>query len=56
MSSIPVVSSTIPARLVVVMAVCCALAVAAIYYHPPLLPLMAASFGLTPTQAGLIAT
>ncbi|MDR6957847.1 putative MFS family arabinose efflux permease [Pseudomonas brassicacearum] len=56
MSSIPAVSNTIPARLVVVMAVCCALAVSAIYYHQPLLPLMAASFGLTPTQAGLIAT
>lgn len=49
-------SNMIPARLVGVMAVCCALAVSTIYYHQPLLPLMASSFGLTPTQAGLIAT
>lgn len=43
-------------RLVTLMALCCALAVSTIYYHQPLLPLMAASFGLAPTQAGLIAT
>jgi len=49
-------SNALPARLVGLMAVCCALAVSTIYYHQPLLPLMAASFGLTPTQAGLIAT
>jgi predicted MFS family arabinose efflux permease len=48
--------NVIPARLVGVMAVCCALAVSTIYYHQPLLPMMAASFGLMPTQAGLIAT
>lgn len=50
------VSNVIPARLVGVMAVCCALAVSTLYYHQPLLPMMAASFGLTSTQAGLIAT
>ena len=48
--------NVIPARLVGVMAVCCALAASTIYYHQPLLPMMAASFGLTSTQAGLIAT
>ncbi|WP_339487733.1 MFS transporter [Pseudomonas sp. EL_65y_Pfl2_R95] len=50
---VPVGLST---RLVAVMAVCCALAVSTIYYQQPLLPQMAASFGLAPTQAGLIAT
>ena len=50
------VSNVIPARLVGVMAVCCALAVSTLYYHQPLLPMMAASFGLTSTPAGLIAT
>jgi len=49
-------SNVTPARLTTVMAVCCALAVSTIYYHQPLLPLMAASFGLTAPQAGLIAT
>ncbi|WP_044874472.1 MFS transporter [Pseudomonas sp. LFM046] len=43
-------------RLVTLMAACCALAVSTIYYHQPLLPQMAASFGLAPTQAGLVAT
>ena len=43
-------------RLVATMATACALAVATIYYHQPLLPQMAASFGRTPAQASLIAT
>ena len=38
------------------MALCCALAVSAIYYHQPLLPLIAATFGVTPTHANVIAT
>lgn len=46
----------VSSRLVTLMALCCALAVSTIYYHQPLLPQMAASFGLAPTQAGLIAT
>jgi predicted MFS family arabinose efflux permease len=46
----------VPARLVAMMAVSCALAVSTIYYHQPLLPQMAASFGLAPTQASTIAT
>ena len=46
----------VSSRLVTLMALCCALAVTTIYYHQPLLPQMAASFGLAPTQAGLIAT
>ncbi|WP_137822441.1 MFS transporter [Pseudomonas sp. D(2018)] len=54
------VSSTAPQgisnRLVALMALCCALAVSTIYYHQPLLPQIAASFGLAPTQAGLVAT
>jgi predicted MFS family arabinose efflux permease len=49
-------ASGVPARLVAMMAAACALAVATIYYHQPLLPQMAASFGRTPTQASLIAT
>lgn len=44
------------ARLVTTMAVCCALAVSTLYYHQPLLPQMAASFGMAPTQVGLVAT
>ncbi|MBD2839693.1 MFS transporter [Pseudomonas sp. JM0905a] len=56
MSTPSAVSTGIPARLVAAMAVCCALAVSTIYYHQPLLPKMAASFGLAPTQAGLVAT
>ncbi|HEX6704079.1 MAG TPA: MFS transporter [Albitalea sp.] len=43
-------------RQVAMMAVGCALAVSTIYYHQPLLPQMAASFGVTPAQASLIAT
>jgi predicted MFS family arabinose efflux permease len=43
-------------RLVVLMAVSCALAVSTIYYHQPLLTQIAASFGLAPTHASLIAT
>lgn len=43
-------------RLVTLMALCCSLAVSTIYYHQPLLPQMAASFGLAPTQAGLVAS
>ena len=46
----------VPARLVAMMAVSCALAVSTIYYNQPLLPQMAASFGLPPTQASPIAT
>lgn len=46
----------VSSRLVTLMALCCALAVSTIYYHQPLLPQMAASFGLAPTQAGLVAT
>ncbi|MBD0706536.1 MFS transporter [Pseudomonas sp. PSB1] len=46
----------ISSRLVALMAFCCALAVSTIYYHQPLLPQIAASFGLAPTHAGLIAT
>ena len=38
------------------MALCCALAVSAIYYHQPLLPLIAATFGVTPTHGNVIAT
>lgn len=43
-------------RLVAVMAVSCALAVSTIYYHQPLLAQIAASFGLAPAQASLVAT
>jgi len=46
----------ISARLVTMMAVSCALAVSTIYYHQPLLPQMASSFGLAPTDANFIAT
>nr|WP_064495364.1 MFS transporter [Pseudomonas chengduensis] len=52
-SSAPI---SVSSRLVTLMALCCALAVSTIYYHQPLLPQMAASFGLAPTQAGLVAT
>ena len=45
----------VSARLVATMAAACALAVATIYYHQPLLPLMAASFGRTSAQASPIA-
>ncbi|WP_017518999.1 MFS transporter [Pseudomonas nitroreducens] len=55
--SIPTAATSgVSARLAATMAVCCAIAVSTIYYHQPLLPQMAASFGLAPTQAGLIAT
>ncbi|CAM2156776.1 putative MFS transporter, YNFM family, membrane transport protein [Pararobbsia alpina] len=43
-------------RDVFLMAVGCALAVSAIYYHQPLLPQIASTFGVTPTQGNLIAT
>ncbi|MGO4307825.1 MFS transporter [Cupriavidus sp. RAF12] len=43
-------------RQVFLMALCCALAVSAIYYHQPLLPQMAAGFGVTLADAGLVAT
>ncbi|MDM0028821.1 MFS transporter [Variovorax saccharolyticus] len=42
--------------MVALMAVCCALAVSTIYYHQPLLPQIASSFGVAPTHASLIAT
>lgn len=38
------------------MALCCALAVSPIYYHQPLLPEIAAAFGVPPARGGLIAT
>jgi len=41
---------------VVVMATACAFAVATLYYSQPLLPMMGASFGHSPAEAGLIAT
>ncbi|WP_219217598.1 MFS transporter [Variovorax boronicumulans] len=43
-------------RVVALMALSCALAVSTIYYHQPLLPLIASSFGVPSTQASLIAT
>ncbi|WP_218132721.1 MFS transporter [Cupriavidus sp. YR651] len=43
-------------RQVFLMALSCALAVSAIYYHQPLLPQMAAGFGVTLADAGLVAT
>jgi len=43
-------------RLVFLMALSCALAVSAIYYHQPLLPQIASTFGVTPTDGNLIAT
>ncbi|MDF0732739.1 MFS transporter [Pseudomonas entomophila] len=43
-------------RLVALMAAGCALAVSTLYYHQPLLAQMAATFGLTPTQASPVAT
>lgn len=46
----------VDARLVMLMAACCALAVSTIYYHQPLLPQMVASFGLAPNHASRIAT
>jgi len=49
-------ASGVSARLVATMGGACALAVATIYYHQPLLPQMAASFGRTATQASLVAT
>lgn len=52
-------SHTAPAptsRLVFLMALSCALAVSAIYYHQPLLPQIASTFGVTPTDGNLIAT
>jgi predicted MFS family arabinose efflux permease len=56
MSAFPAAPMDVSNRLVTLMALCCALAVSTIYYHQPLLPQMAASFGLAPTQAGLVAT
>jgi predicted MFS family arabinose efflux permease len=56
MSALSAIAGGLPARLVAVMAMCCALAVSALYYHQPLLPQMAASFGLAPTEASLVAT
>lgn len=56
MSASPAAPMEVSNRLVTLMALCCALAVSTIYYHQPLLPQMAASFGLAPTQAGLVAT
>jgi predicted MFS family arabinose efflux permease len=38
------------------MAMSCALAVAAIYYHQPLLPQIVSTFGVSPTRGSLIAT
>ncbi|RZF26746.1 MFS transporter [Paraburkholderia sp. UYCP14C] len=43
-------------REIFLMALCCALAVSAIYYHQPLLPLIAATFGVAPTHGNVIAT
>lgn len=43
-------------RDVFLMALGCALAVSAIYYHQPLLPQIASTFGVTPTHGNLIAT
>ncbi|ARS49293.1 MFS transporter [Ectopseudomonas mendocina] len=56
MTAFPAAPMEVSNRLVTLMALCCALAVSTIYYHQPLLPQMAASFGLAPTQAGLVAT
>ncbi|RDK11901.1 MFS transporter [Cupriavidus lacunae] len=49
-------ASGLTSRQVFLMALACALAVSAIYYHQPLLPQIAASFGVSPTQGNLIAT
>ena len=43
-------------RLLFLMALTCALAVSTIYYHQPLLPQMAAAFGLEPVHGSIIAT
>lgn len=43
-------------RLVFLMALSCALAVSAIYYHQPLLPQIASTFGVTVTDGNFIAT
>lgn len=43
-------------RLLFLMALTCALAVSTIYYHQPLLPQMAGSFGFTSAHGSLIAT
>lgn len=56
MSASPAARMEVSDRLVTLMALCCALAVSTIYYHQPLLPQMAASFGLAPTQTGPVAT
>lgn len=49
-------ASGLTSRQVFLMALGCALAVSAIYYHQPLLPQIAASFGVSPTQGNVIAT
>ncbi|WP_271411484.1 MFS transporter [Pseudomonas sp. Q1-7] len=56
MSEASTTATGISGRLLVMMAVSCALAVSTIYYHQPLLAQMASSFGLAPAQAGLIST
>ena len=49
-------ASSLTSRQVFLMALGCALAVSAIYYHQPLLPEIAAAFGLSPTRGNQIAT
>ena len=55
MSSDSTAAPGMPGRQVFLMALSCALAVSAIYYHQPLLPQMAASLGVTPGEIGLVA-
>ncbi len=50
------VTSGLTSRQVFLMALACALAVSAIYYHQPLLQQIATSFGVSPTRGNLIAT
>src|SRR5262245_44325483 len=50
------VTQGIARRQVFLMALTCALAVSTIYYHQPLLPQMASTFGVTVARGSLIAT